>query len=133
MIQPSRTSLLLTNDASLKTGLNSWRRRCKHGKMIPIGELLALPRLAPCAWTRGSPTLGHSLTHTVLYSHAHSYLRKAREVSRDFQKLAEAVGLGAEQLPAREQAERQRYLGESERARRAAEAARNAAAAGPQR
>src|SRR5258708_4487040 len=68
MTQPSRISVLVTNDASLKTGLNSWRMRCKHGNMIHIGELLSLPRLVPCAWTRFSPTLGHCLTQT-LYLH----------------------------------------------------------------
>ena len=44
-----------------------------------------------------------------------------------------AVGKGREQLSPADQAERRRYLAESERARRAAEGARHAAAGGPQR
>jgi hypothetical protein len=42
------------------------------------------------------------------------------DVSRDFQQLAEAVGKGRDRLSAEEQAERQSYLAQSERARRAA-------------
>jgi serine/threonine protein kinase/tetratricopeptide (TPR) repeat protein len=55
------------------------------------------------------------------------------EVSGDFQKLAEAVGQGREQLSPEELAERQGYLAESERAQRAAEAVRDAATKGPPR
>jgi tetratricopeptide (TPR) repeat protein len=46
------------------------------------------------------------------------------EVARDFEKLAEAVGESRKQLTSEEKAERQRYLAESERARRAAEVQR---------
>jgi hypothetical protein len=42
-------------------------------------------------------------------------------VSRDFRKLAEAVGQGQKQLSPEEQAERRRYLAESERISRAVE------------
>jgi hypothetical protein len=46
------------------------------------------------------------------------------EVSSDFGKLAEAVGKDPEKLSPQERAERDRYLAESERVRKAAEAAR---------
>ena len=52
------------------------------------------------------------------------------EVSRDFRELANAVGQGRAQLSPEEDAERRRYLSESERARRAAEQVRHAAPKG---
>jgi hypothetical protein len=55
------------------------------------------------------------------------------KVSHDFQELAEALGKGGKQLSPQEQAEQQRYVAESERARRAAEAVRRAARHQPQR
>jgi tetratricopeptide (TPR) repeat protein len=53
------------------------------------------------------------------------------KVSQDFQTLAEAVGTARSRLSAGEQAERQRYLAEAERARLAAEAVRGAASRAP--
>jgi tetratricopeptide (TPR) repeat protein len=47
------------------------------------------------------------------------------EVSRDFHKLAESVGKGPKQLSPTEKLEQQRYLAESDRTRRAAEAVRS--------
>jgi tetratricopeptide (TPR) repeat protein len=55
------------------------------------------------------------------------------KVSRDFRKLAEAVGQGRERLSPEEQAERRRYLAESDRVRRAAEGLPHGATDGPQR
>src|SRR3954452_21670855 len=81
MTQPRRTSLLVMNDGSLKTGFRSWRIRCKHGNMTHIGELLSLPRLAPRAWARFSPTFGHSLTLAI---YLHMFIRTCERPGKQF-------------------------------------------------